>query len=151
MWPVSFIATEKAIRYARLAADEAGGRSAHRQVIELCQLALRALAHTPEARETLLQELEIRQRLRNAQLAAGDLDSIPPNLQRALTLAELLDDDGWRAWIITALAHYYWLARDLSRAFELCQRRTRYCRARLGRSALGDRSVRPGRGALGAG
>jgi tetratricopeptide (TPR) repeat protein len=113
---------EKAIRYARLAADEAGGRSAHRQVIELCQQALRALAHTPEARETLLQELEIRQGLRNAQLAAGDLDSIPPNLQRALTLAELLDDDGWRAWTITALAHYYWLARDLSRAFELCQR-----------------------------
>jgi class 3 adenylate cyclase/tetratricopeptide (TPR) repeat protein len=113
---------EKAVHYARLAGDEASARSAHRQVIELDQQAIGALAHMRQARETLLAELELRQSLRNAQLAAGDLDSIPPNLQRALTLAETLDEDNWRAWILTSLAHYHWLIRDLARAFELCQR-----------------------------
>ena len=52
----------------------------------------------------------------------GDLDSIPANLHRALTLAETLDDDQWRAWLLGSLAHYLWLIRDLARAFELCQR-----------------------------
>ncbi len=113
---------EKAVRYARLAGDEAGSRSAHRQVIELYQQAIHSLAHMPEARGALLQELELRQGLRNAQLAVGDLDSIPLNLHRALTLAETLDDDGWRALILTSLAHYHWLIRDLAPAFELCQR-----------------------------
>jgi class 3 adenylate cyclase/tetratricopeptide (TPR) repeat protein len=113
---------EMAVRYARLAGDEAGARSAHRQVIELYQQAIHALAHAPEARGTFLEELELRQSLRNAQLAVGDLDSIPANLHRALALANMLDDDGWRAWIMTSLAHYHWLTRDLSCAFELCQR-----------------------------
>jgi len=113
---------EKAARYARLAGDEAGARSAHRQVIELYQQAIQALGHMPEARGTLLAEVEIRHGLRNAQLAAGDLDSIPANMRRALTLADTLDDDLWRSRTTNALAHYHWVTRDLSQAFDLGQR-----------------------------
>ncbi|HMH57518.1 MAG TPA: adenylate/guanylate cyclase domain-containing protein, partial [Gemmatimonadales bacterium] len=51
---------EKAVRYARLAGDEAGARSAHRQVIELYQQAIQALGHVTQARETLLAEVELR-------------------------------------------------------------------------------------------
>jgi predicted ATPase len=113
---------EKAAQYARLAGDEAGARSAHRQVIDLYEQAIHALAHIPEARITLLSELELRQGLRNAQLAAGNLGAIPANLHRALALADMLDDDGWRARISNTLAHYHWSIRDLPRALELCQR-----------------------------
>jgi class 3 adenylate cyclase/tetratricopeptide (TPR) repeat protein len=113
---------ERAVRYARRAGAEAGARSAHRQVIDLYQQAIAALAHTPDAPGARREELELRLSLRNALLAAGDLDSIPANLQRALTLAEMLGDDGWRAWILTYSAHYHRQTRDLARAFELCQR-----------------------------
>jgi tetratricopeptide (TPR) repeat protein len=113
---------EKAVRYARLAGDEAGARSAHHQVIALYQQAIHALAHMPEARGSLLSELELRQGLRSAQLAVGDLDAIPANLHRALALADMLDDDGRRAKILNTLAHYHWSIRDLPRALELCQR-----------------------------
>ena len=57
------------MRYARLAGDEAGARSAHRQVIELYQQAIQALGHMPEARETLLAEIETP--LRAAQRPTG--------------------------------------------------------------------------------
>ena len=113
---------EKVARYARLAADEAGARSAHRQVIELHQQAIYALGHMPTARETLLAEIELRQGLRNAQLAVGDLDQIPVNMRRALMIAEMLDDDPWRAWVTGALAHYHWSTRDLAQGFTVGQR-----------------------------
>jgi class 3 adenylate cyclase/tetratricopeptide (TPR) repeat protein len=113
---------EKATRYARVAGEDAGAHSAHRQVIVLFQQALEALGHLPEVRAIVLEEIELRRGLRNAQLAIGDLDSMVPNLRRALILADTLDDDSWRAWVTTALAHYHWLIRDLSQAFELGQR-----------------------------
>jgi hypothetical protein len=97
-------------------------RSAHRQVIELYQQAIHALGHMPEARATLLAEVEVRHGMRNAQLAAGDLDPIPVNMRRALVLADKLDDDRWRSQITIALAHYRWLTRDLSQVFQLVQR-----------------------------
>jgi class 3 adenylate cyclase/tetratricopeptide (TPR) repeat protein len=113
---------EKAARYARLAGDVAAARSAHRQVIELYQQAIHALGHLPAARATLLAEVEIRHGLRNAQLAAGDVDSIPANMRRALQLADTLDDDLSRSRITYVLAHYHWMTRDVSRAFDLGQR-----------------------------
>ena len=113
---------EKAVRYARLAGDEAGARSAHPQVIELYTRAIVALGHMPESRSKILEELDLRQALRNAYIAVGDLDSIPGNLNRALTLADTLADDGWRAWIVIALAHYHWIIRDLSAALDLAER-----------------------------
>jgi tetratricopeptide (TPR) repeat protein len=113
---------EKAVRYARLAGDEAGARSAHRQVIELYQQAIQALAHLPQGRESLLAEIELRVGLRNALLAAGDLDAIPANLRRALTLADTIDDSLWRSQVTLALAHYHWLIRDLPPALELGRR-----------------------------
>jgi tetratricopeptide (TPR) repeat protein len=60
--------------------------------------------------------------MRNAQLAAGELDSIPANLRRALAIADKLDDDLWRSRITVALGHYHWVTRDLSQAFHLGQR-----------------------------
>jgi class 3 adenylate cyclase/tetratricopeptide (TPR) repeat protein len=113
---------EKAARYARLAGEEAAARSAHRQVVELFQQAIHALGHMAEARSTLLAELELRYGLRNAQLALGELDSIPANMRRALTLADTLDDGLWRSHIMAALAHYHWLIQDLPQAFHLAQR-----------------------------
>ena len=113
---------EKAVRYARLAGDEAGARSAHRQVIELYQQAIQALGHVPQARETLLAEIELRYGLRSAQLALGELDAIPVNMHRALALADTLDDALQRARLTTALAHYHWLIWDLPPAFDLARR-----------------------------
>jgi len=113
---------EKAVRYARLAGDEAGARSAHRQVIELYQQAIRALGHVTQARETLLAEVELRYGLRNAHLALGELDAIPVNMQRALALADTLDDALQRARLTGALAHYHWLIWDLPPAFDLARR-----------------------------
>jgi tetratricopeptide (TPR) repeat protein len=113
---------EKGARYARCAGDEAAARSAHRQVIELCQQALRALERMPETEWRLREEIELRYGLRNAHLAAGDLQPIPANLQQALTLAEALDDTLWRSEIMSGLGHYHWLVRELPRAFDLAQR-----------------------------
>jgi tetratricopeptide (TPR) repeat protein len=113
---------EKAARYARLAGDEAGARSAHRQVIELYQQAIQALGHVPQARETLLAEIELRYGLRSAQLALGELDAIPVNMHRALALADTLDDALHRARLTAALAHYHWLIWDLPPAFDLARR-----------------------------
>ena len=113
---------EKAVRYARLAGDAAGARSAHRQVIELYQQAISALGHVPQARETLLAEVELRYGLRSAHLAVGELDAIPASMHRALTLADTLDDPLWRSRITNTLAHYHWLIRELPRAFDLAHR-----------------------------
>jgi class 3 adenylate cyclase/tetratricopeptide (TPR) repeat protein len=113
---------EKAVRYARLAGDEAGARSAHRQVMELYQQAIRALGHVTQTRETLLVEVELRYGLRSAQLAVGELDAIPVNIHRALALADSLDDALQRARLTAALAHYHWLIRDLPPAFDLARR-----------------------------
>jgi len=113
---------EKAVRYARLAGDEAGARSAHRQVIELYQQAIQALGHVTQGRETLLAEVELRYGLRSAHLALGELDAIPVNMQRALALADTLDDALQRARLTGALAHYHWLIWDLPPAFDLARR-----------------------------
>ena len=112
---------EHAVRYARLAGDEAAARSAHRQVIELCQRALGALAHMTDTEGTRREEMDIRYAMRNAHLALGELDAIPPNLHRALTLADELDDVLWRARVTSALAHYHWLRRELPEALSLAQ------------------------------
>jgi class 3 adenylate cyclase/tetratricopeptide (TPR) repeat protein len=113
---------ETTVRYARLAGDEAAARSAHRQVVELCQQAISALAHMPDTEETRREEVEIRYAMRNAHLATGDIDAIPANLHRALTLADALDDSLWRSRITSALAHYHWLRRELPQAFPLAHR-----------------------------
>jgi class 3 adenylate cyclase/tetratricopeptide (TPR) repeat protein len=113
---------EKTVRYARLAGDEAAARSAHRQVIELCQQAISALAHMPDTEGRRREELEIRYAMRNAHLAIGELDAIPANLHRALTLADELDDILWRSRITSGLAHYHWLRRELPQAFPLAHR-----------------------------
>jgi class 3 adenylate cyclase/tetratricopeptide (TPR) repeat protein len=113
---------DKAARYARLAGEKAAARSAHRQAAELFQQAIRALGHIPEAPATLLAEIELRYGLRSAQLAGGELEPIPENMGRALSLADTLDDTPWRSRITAALAHYFWLVRDLPRAFDLARR-----------------------------
>jgi tetratricopeptide (TPR) repeat protein len=113
---------EKTVRYARLAGDEAAARSAHRQVIELCQQAVNALEHMADTEWTRREEVEIRHAMRNAHLALGDLDAIPANLHRALTLAEALDDSQLRSRITSSLAHYHWLRRELPQAFPLAHR-----------------------------
>jgi class 3 adenylate cyclase/tetratricopeptide (TPR) repeat protein len=113
---------EKTVLYARLAGDEAAARSAHRQVIELCQQAISALEHRVDTEGTRREEVEIRFAMRNAHLAAGDLEAIPANLHRALTLAEALDDRLWRSRITTALAHYHWVKGELPQAFPLAHR-----------------------------
>jgi class 3 adenylate cyclase/tetratricopeptide (TPR) repeat protein len=113
---------EKTVRYARLAGDEAAARSAHRQVIELCQQALGALAHMADTEGTRREEVEIRLAMRNAHLAIGEVEAIPANLHRALTLADELGDVRWRARITSALAHFYWIRRELPQAFPLAHR-----------------------------
>ena len=113
---------EKTVFYARLAGDEAAARSAHRQVIELCQQAISALEHMPGTEGTRRAEVEIRFAMRNAHLATGDVDAIPANLHRALTLADALDDSLWRSRITSALAHYHWLRRELPQALPLAHR-----------------------------
>jgi len=113
---------EKAARYARLAGDEAAARSAHRQVVEFFRQAIHSLEQMPEARATLLAEVELRYGMRSAQLALGDLDSIPANMRRALALSDTLDNSLWRSRVTSALAHYHWLIRELPQAFHLAQR-----------------------------
>jgi tetratricopeptide (TPR) repeat protein len=49
-------------------------------------------------------------------------EPIPENMGRALSLADTLDDALWRSRITAALAHYFWLVRDLPRAFDLARR-----------------------------
>jgi class 3 adenylate cyclase/tetratricopeptide (TPR) repeat protein len=113
---------EKTVRYARLAGDEAATRSAHCLVIELCQQAIGALERMPDTESTRREEIDVRFAMRNAHLAMGELDAIPANLQRALTLADALDDSLWRSRITSALAHFHWLRRELSQAFPLAHR-----------------------------
>ena len=91
-------------------------------MIELYQQAIQALGHVTQARETLLAEVELRYGLRNAHLALGELDAIPVNMQRALALADTLDDARQRARLTGALAHYHWLIWDLPPAFDLARR-----------------------------
>jgi tetratricopeptide (TPR) repeat protein len=91
-------------------------------VIELCQQAISALEHMADMEWTRREEVEIRYAMRNAHLAVGDLDAIPANLHRALTLAQALDDSRWQSRITSSLAHYHWLRRELPQAFPLAHR-----------------------------
>ena len=90
-----------------------------RQTLAFHRVLRHAISHCESAEK---EEVEIRLAMRNAHLATGELDAIPGNLHRALTLAEELDDILWRTRVTSGLAHYHWLRRELSQAFSLAHR-----------------------------
>jgi class 3 adenylate cyclase/tetratricopeptide (TPR) repeat protein len=83
---------EKALSYSRQAGMKAFVRSANHEAVTYFELALRALAHLPERRETIEQAIDLRFELRNALFLLREHERIFAYLRDAEALIQALDD-----------------------------------------------------------
>jgi tetratricopeptide (TPR) repeat protein len=83
---------EKAIVYLRQAGLRAMARGANNEAMAQLELALGALRHIPETRETTELTIDIRLDLRNANLPLGDRTRMGEHLHEAEMLARALGD-----------------------------------------------------------
>jgi class 3 adenylate cyclase/tetratricopeptide (TPR) repeat protein len=111
-------AWEKAARYLRQAGDKAWGRSATREAASAFQQALTALAHLPQARETLEQTVDLQFML------CGLFDALTEPVRsfdyarEAQALALKLDDPVRRAWGVAHLCYGYVMLGEPAAAVE---------------------------------
>jgi class 3 adenylate cyclase/tetratricopeptide (TPR) repeat protein len=82
----------KALAYCQQAGEKAMARSAHREAVEYCELALTALPHLPETRDTREQAVDLRLALRSALWPSSDVGRVLAVLRETEALAEALDD-----------------------------------------------------------
>ncbi len=99
----------KAVIYLRQAGAKAFERSANREAVAYFEQALKALAHLPEARETLEQAIDLRFDLRTALVPLGELQRALRDLHDAEGLARTLGDQRRLGWVSVYMSHYLWL------------------------------------------
>ncbi len=107
---------EKAVRYLRQAGAKAADREAYREALSLFEQAQDALAHLPEARETLEQAVDLRFDIRNVLQPLGDRSRIVATLQEAEALARKLEDDRRLGWIQSYFAENFWMLGQYAEA-----------------------------------
>jgi class 3 adenylate cyclase/tetratricopeptide (TPR) repeat protein len=113
-------ATEKAVRYLRLAGEKAVGRSALREGVEFFETARGLLARLPETTEMLSTALDIEIALGAALIGLKSAASpeVAAVYARALTLVERLGDPSrrfvvlWSLWFIDYTCGRYGAARQ---------------------------------------
>ena len=100
-------AWEKAASYLRQAGDKAWRRSATREAVNAFEHALSALAHLPQARETLEQAVDLQLQLCNLFDALTEPVRAFGYAREAQALAEKLDDPRRRGWVLANLSYGY--------------------------------------------
>jgi tetratricopeptide (TPR) repeat protein len=113
---------EKAVTYLRQAGAKALARSAHQEASVYLVLALVALQHLPERRDTHEQAIDLRFDLRTSLFHLGDFESIFEHLHEAETLAEALGDQGRLARVFDFMSANFNVLGDHDRAVESGQR-----------------------------
>jgi class 3 adenylate cyclase/tetratricopeptide (TPR) repeat protein len=126
---------EKALTYSRQAGSRAYARSGNREAVVSFELALVALSHLPECRETIEQAIDVRCDMRTALLLLGEYGRIFDYLREAAALAEALGDRRRLGVVCHHLAGYFVLTGDPDRAIEASRRTLEIAKA-LGDSAL---------------
>ena len=111
-------AWEKAARYLRQAGDKAWGHSATREAVNAFEHALRALAHLPQARETLEQAVDLQFVLCNLFDALTEPVRSFDYARKAQALVEKLDDPLRRGWAVGHLCYGYVMLGEPAAAVE---------------------------------
>jgi len=113
---------DKAVTYLRQAGAKALGRSAHREAALYLMLALVALQHLPERRDTHEQAIDLRFDLRTSLFHLGEFAQIFDYLREAESLAEALGDQGRLARVFGSMSANFNVLGDHQRAVESGQR-----------------------------
>jgi len=113
---------DKAVAYLRQAGAKALARSAHQEASLYLALALIALQHLPEQRETLEQAIDLRCDLRTSLFHLGEFGQIFEHLRTAETLAETLGDRERAARILDFMSANFNVLGEHDRAVESGQR-----------------------------
>ncbi|HSF32322.1 MAG TPA: adenylate/guanylate cyclase domain-containing protein [Candidatus Tectomicrobia bacterium] len=113
---------DKAVAYLRQAGAKALARSAHREASLYLMLALVALQHLPERRDTYEQAIDLRFNLRTSLFHLGDFEPIFEHLHEAETLAEALGDRQRLALVYAFMSANFNVLGDHGRAVESGQR-----------------------------
>ncbi len=113
---------ERSVTYLRQAGAKAFARSAHRESAACLEQALAALAHVPEARETLEQAIDLRVDLRHALWPLGEVGRTLDHLQSAEAMAEILADERRLSRILSTMGYSFWMLGDPDRVVVSNQR-----------------------------
>ena len=113
---------ERAVRYLRVAGNNARRRSACREAVANFEQALEGLQQLPASRERDEQAIDLRFDLRLALVTLGDFERILTLLQEAESLAIGLDDAHRLGWLSACMAQYYLYRCQHEQAIMLGQR-----------------------------
>jgi class 3 adenylate cyclase/tetratricopeptide (TPR) repeat protein len=113
---------DKAVAYLRQAGAKALARSAHQEASIYLVLALLALQHLPERRDTYERAIDLRFDLRTSLFHLGEFGQIFEYLHEAETLAEGLGDQGRLARVYDFMSANFNVLGDHDRAVESGQR-----------------------------
>jgi class 3 adenylate cyclase/tetratricopeptide (TPR) repeat protein len=116
---------DKAVAYLRQAGVKAMARSAHQEASIYLMLALVALQHLPERRDTLEQAIDLRFGLRTSLFHLGEFGQIFDRLREAEILAEALGDQRRLARVSDFMAANFNVLGDHERAIQRGQRAQR--------------------------
>ncbi len=108
---------DKAVNYLRQAGVRAHGRWANQEAVSWFDQALTALAHLPEAHETMEQAVELRLDLRGSLYPLGRFAAIVAQLTEAQRIAQGLGDQRREGWVSLQLGD---CLRQMGRITEAC-------------------------------
>jgi DNA-binding SARP family transcriptional activator len=100
---------DKAVTYLTRAGMRAAERSAHREAAGAYEQALAALAHLPESRRTLEQEVDIRLALHTSWYAVAETDRSYQALRDADAPVRKLGDERRSALLASQMGQYLWV------------------------------------------
>ena len=108
---------DKAVMYLRQAGVRAHGRWANQEAVAWFEQALTALAHLPEARETMEQAVHLRLDMRGSLYPLGRFAVIVAHLAEAQRVAQALGDQRREGWVSLQLGD---CLRQMGRITEAC-------------------------------
>jgi class 3 adenylate cyclase/tetratricopeptide (TPR) repeat protein len=109
---------EKAAVYLRQAGNKAMSHSAFDEALTSYERAFEALAHLPESKRKLAQQIDLHLDCRNVLFVRGDLSRVGEQLAQAEALAERLGDERRLARVLNFQCSHYGLVGDPDRAIE---------------------------------
>jgi len=113
---------DKALVYCREAGEKAMARSAYREAVGYFELALSALLHLPEQRDTYEQAIDLRFALRSALRPLGDFGRTLRYLREAESLAVTLDDPRRLTQVANFLSFHFYITGAYDQAIASGQR-----------------------------
>jgi DNA-binding SARP family transcriptional activator len=115
-------AWDRAVRYLRLAGEQALARSAHREAAANLEQAMAALAHLPESPARLGEALDLRLLLRTALFVLTEFERMYAHLSQAKVEAEALGDERRLMRVLANSGTYFWLIGQHRKAIEVGER-----------------------------